>query len=387
MSPVTQYVFDGTRWQNEVAVSRSSVGRAKKAQTDTFVVGTTKPVFISSGNAANNVGTKYGVSRSNYSGTVNFANGPVNLSNLNVTGIQNVTGSGHRFNNVLFSGCYSGTSGGGLVMCKDSSVSDVRFDFCEFIPSACNDRYNGVYGHDFTLSRSAITHTVDGIGGYNQFSSNVNITVLGCWIGQLAWYDNDNDHTDGTHNDGLQLGSGRFTTVIGTLFNGAKHNALNTTNVTLDSAGTLSCRSGNGVTPLALSMGNSSNRWPQQGQHFLGQHSAYYEISDIVFEDNWLVNGDNGFKLSSIKWGGTHAQVQRVSFKRNKYSGVWRDWGGSMHYYPARWDSNCFVNGKQYAAGAYDDADGNQWEDSPEVPAAFRGKPVKLRVDAAPAVT
>jgi hypothetical protein len=381
MSPVTQYIFDGTKWQNEVRTERSTVSNA--STVDTFIIGTTRPVYLSPGDTRNNVGNKIGVARSNYSGSVNFANGPVNLSNLNISGIQNVVGAGHRFHNVLFNGSYSGTAGGGIVMCKDSSVSDLRLDFCEFAPATCGDRYNGIYGHDFTLSRSAIRRTVDGIGAYNQFRENVNVDVLGCWIGQLSWFDSDNGaHVDGTHNDGVQLGSGRYIKVVGTMFNGAKHNAMNPGNVTLDARGQLLCNPGNGVTPLALNSSNSSNRNPQQGQLFLGQHSAYFEIADIVFEDNWMLNGDCGFKLSSMKWGGTRAPVLRVSFKRNKFSGIWRDWGGSVRFIPARWDSNCTVNGVKRAGGLYDDTDGNVWEDASEVPSGWRAKPIKIKVDA-----
>ena len=137
--------------------------QVKAAAADTFVLGTTKPIFISPGHASNNVGNKYGVTRTNYAGTINFANGPVNLSNLNVSSLQNMTGAGHQFTNVLFTGSYAGDAGGGQLMATASSVSDLKLDFCEFRPSKPGDRYNGIYGHDFTASRCAIERTVDGL--------------------------------------------------------------------------------------------------------------------------------------------------------------------------------------------------------------------------------
>ena len=388
MSPVTQYIYNGKHWQAEDAVS-AHTSEVRAAAADAFVLGTTKPIFISPGHASNNVGNKYGVTRTNYAGTINFANGPVNLSNLNVSSLQNVTGAGHQFTNVLFTGSYAGDAGGGQLMATASSVSDLKLDFCEFRPSKPGDRYNGIYGHDFTASRCAIERTVDGLGVYNRYAAPVNVELLGSWIGRLAWYDNDGStrpggHTDGSHNDGIQHGSGSNLRVIGNVFNGAKYNTLNPANVTTNSSGLMTIAAGNSVTPCALNSGNSTNRNPQQGQLFLAQHSAYFEVIDITFEDNWLINGDCGFKLMSNKWGGVRADVHQVSFKRNKYSGAWRDWGGTYHYYPARWDSNCTVNGVKRAGGAYDDTDGNIWENLASVPVAFRGKPIKLRIDAVP---
>jgi hypothetical protein len=370
------------------ATATSSV--SARTTADPFVLRATKPVFIYNGHASNNVGLSAEVSRTNYSGTINFANGPVNLTNLNITNLQTVVGTGHRFTNCLFNGSYSGDSGGGQVIAQDASVKNLRFDFCEFRPSTLGDRYNGVYGHDFTISRSVIRRSVDGLGVYNPHASAVNVSLLGCWVGQLSWYLDDggatrpNGHLDGTHNDGIQQGSGTNLQVIGNLFNGARYNAVNPTNVALDSHGAMMIEPGNGLTPLALGLGNDSHQWPQQGNLFLAQHSAYHLVSDIVFEDNWLMNGDHGFKLQSNFWGGGRREIVNVSYKRNKYSGVWRDWGGSYHHYPARWDSNCTVNGRRLAGGVYDDTDGNVWENSAEVPSAFRGKPVKLRVDAVP---
>ena len=386
MSPVTQYIYNGKQWQAEdaAAVQTSQIS----ATADAFVLGTTKPIFHWPGHASNNVGTKYGVSRANYAGTVNFANGPVNLSNLNITSLQNVTGAGHQFTNVLFTGSYAGDSGGGQLMATSSSVSGLKLNFCEFRPSKPGDRYNGIYGHDFTASRCAIQRTVDGLGVYNRYSSAVNVRLMGSWIGRLSWYDKDGStrpggHTDGSHNDGIQHGSGSNLRVTGNVFNGAKYNVLNPANVTTNSDGQMTVVPGNGVTPCVLNAGNTTNRNPQQGQLFLAQHSAYYEVLDIVFEDNWLINGDCGFKLMSNKWGGVRADVHQVSFKRNKYSGVWRDWGGS-NFVPARWDSNCTVNGVKRPGGIYYDTDGNIWENVASVPTAFRGKPIKLRVDAVP---
>lgn len=360
--------------------------------TDPFVLRTTKPLYFGHGDVRNNVGCRANVGRVNYAGAINFANGPVSLSNLNITSLQSVVGAGHRFDNCYFTGSYSGDNGGGVVACTSSTVSDLRFDFCEVEPAVPGDRYNGIYGHDFTFSRGVVTKTVDGFGVYTAVAGGetlrpVNVHIEGSWIGYLSWWKDDrnsapNGHPDGSHNDGVQWGSGTHLYIIGSVFNHARYNGDNPGNVVINEDESFTVSAGNGVNVLAFSTAQVVTN-PQSPQILLGQHSNGI-IDYLWFEDNWLINGDNGLKLmsnSTYLGTGAHRAIANVSFLRNKYQGVWRDQGGAYHAYPGRWDSNVTVNGVKRAGGTYVDTANNTWTGTPP-PQYFAGQSIFQRIDA-----
>jgi hypothetical protein len=396
--PLKVRAWDGSKW--------NGFGRFPEVDAptpaDPFSLRTTRPVWFGTNDARNNVGCAYGVTRSNYSGNINFSNGPVNISNLNLSSLQNVVGSGHRVTNCRFTGSYpissTNVNGGGVVKCTDASVSDFRMDFCEIEPATPGDRFNGVYGHDFTFSRGAITKTVDGFGIYTAAQGgetvrNVNARVEGSWIGFLSWYRDDtsggtrntNGHTDGsgTHNDGIQWGAGYYVYVIGNTFNLAKFNALNPGNVTLNDDESYTLAAGNGIDVLAESTTWTLHTVPQVGQAFLGQHSVGL-VDYVWYEDNWLFNGETGFKVQSNAsyLGSTaHRPIAHTSVQRNKFLGRWRDTGGTYHSYPLRTDSNCTINGVKRAGGTYVDDASNSWS-SPPTPQYFAGQSIFHRIDA-----
>lgn len=62
---------------------------------------------------------------------------------------------------------------------------------------------NGGQGRDITFERCNIYGTVDGMGIQNE-----NASLLGNWIHDLAWYAWSPVHSDGTHNDGVQVHGG-----------------------------------------------------------------------------------------------------------------------------------------------------------------------------------
>lgn len=397
MSPAFQYTFNGTKWRGHNAPDVTPA-----LDDANFTLGTTRPVWLGSENIANNVGCIAGVPRATVAASsLSYATPGTLFENLNITGWQNnVVGQNHKFRNCRFNFSYSGDSGGGMSFLMSSTLSGITYERCEWEPDTPGDRYNGVYGHDFTLYRCAITKTVDGLGVYNSNAQPVNAKIHGCWIGHLAWFNDDRQaagdgHDDGTHNDGIQQGSGTNIEVIGNFWQGAKYNVLNPDNCILDADGMgFTIQPGNGVTPLALNAGNSSNRNPQQGQIFLSQHSAYFLVNQIVYKQNWLWNFDHGFKImsnSSYLGAGSHRYITDVVFEDNIFGGTPRDWGSSWKYYPVRYDSNVTVNGVRYPSGIAQVADthGNIWDPDANVAATYpgdgqpiAGQPVRHRVDA-----
>jgi len=367
---------------------------------DSFVLNTTMPIWRGTNNVANNVGCLYNVTRTTV-GSITQSNGAVH-QNLNISFQVTITQPNQSFINCRFTYSHSAASDGGIVYCMSAAGQGTYFERCEFEPTTPGNRYNGIYGHHFTAYRCAITKTVDGIGIYNSNAQPVNVTVQGCWIGYCAWFESDGVHTTGTlgtHNDGIQWGSGTSVTVEGCFWQGAKYNALNPANCVLTSDYmdyTLS--NGNGVTPLIASPPNSGtddNKAAQQGQILLGQHSAYFHVSNITYRHNWLWNFDHGFKIMSDRGSSVSPEnstgksvVDTITFENNIFGGTPRNWGSSQLYYPVRYDSNVTVNGVQHSGGGvFDDTNGNVWDASANVAATYgdsqpiAGNPVRHRVD------
>ncbi len=288
-----------------------------------------------------------------------------------------------------------------------AAATNIRFERCEFEPTTPNDRYNGIYGHHFTAYRCAITKTVDGFGVYNQNAQPVQVKIQGNWVGHLAWYDDDSagntrpgGHSDGsgTHNDGIQHGSGTSVEIIGNFWQGAKYNVLDPNNVVLnaDYMG-YTLNSGLLTNTPPNSPVTASDKYIGQGQIFLTQHSAYFDVNDITFTYNWLWNFDNGFKAMSNYRGSNTVfhYITNMTVKNNTFGGRPRNWGGSQLYYPIRYDSNCTVNGRRVSAGGVvSDVDSsgnpcnNVWAPSATVAATYGdstpviSNPVRHRIDA-----
>ena len=286
------------------------VGRRFSPSDDAFVLGVTEPRYYNEDGVQSDdgpfappmaastdvgiAGVKPGVTRSNYSGSINWST-PQTLENLNFTGdasvsLRNITGTGHRIRNCKALGYDTQqwpSGGGGVIQTTDASCSDIEFEHVTIRPTYPNDRWDGFYGHDFIAYRCLIERTVDAWSFVNQHAPDVNAYGRGCWAGNLSWYDDDRGvHGDGTHNDILQQHSGTGGELDGCAFWGYKWNALNPTN------------SGGGTTPLAFDSGWNSNRNPQIGQVILTQTEAYYHSQGLTVKRFWLYGGYHAIKVA-----------------------------------------------------------------------------------------
>jgi len=323
-----------------------------------FILGVTIP------DPATNVGVYSGVTRTAYSGPTTITTDGTVVQNKNVTQYIDVDAADVTFINCYFSAGGSLTTGG-LVNCKTANCSNIRFYRCTFMPSTMSDRRDAVYGHHYRVERCHIERTVDGCAVANQFASNCNVRILGNWIGNLSWYEDDRGaHLDGTHNDGVQIHSGTNTQIIGNAFYGYKYNALGTP--ALD--------------------GSADNLHPQIGQIVMAQSTAYFHMNDIHVNRNFVWGGGNGFKFSSAC--GIHGNNDAVCDPECR-DNVWmddnqRDYGFTWHFYPIRTDDNMTINGRGPfpTTGATIDLDGNHWSaTSPDVSAGYQGDPVFIRAD------
>lgn len=99
-----------------------------------------------------------------------------------------------------------------------------------FIPRSPSYHINGIMGSNFTAKRVEITGTVDGIHIHGTSSRTDatagNVKLLNSWIHDLPHYANDGGvHSDGSHNDGIQIVGGKNITIQWNTFNGTFYNA------------------------------------------------------------------------------------------------------------------------------------------------------------------
>lgn len=380
---------------------------------DFFIPDVTKPVWLGHGNPANNVGNKYNVELTDAT-SVTQADYAIH-ENKTVLNWMGATHKGQTFINCRFVYSHNADTTGGQFYQMISATNGIKtnFLFCEFEPGIPKDRYDAIYGHDIYAYRSVMFKQVDGVGIANTTHPDVNVELASCWMGYPAWAEDDytpsrqNGHSDltGSHNDiAAQHFSGKNVRVHGCFLQGAKYNYKNPLNCILDedTFQDYILQNGNGIDVLfdvgVPNTGPTAHHGPWASQAYLGQHSAYYKVGNIEFDHNWLWNFDNGFKVQSNRTASVspefvsgYSEVLNVSVHDNIFGGKWRNWGGSLKYYPIRYDTNCQVNGSKRVTGSYTDIWNNIWDPTARVDATYgdgspiAGQPVRHRVDSAPA--
>lgn len=343
-----------------MAISARRLSRAKTSEVDDFILGVTIPV------PGDNVGVYNSVVRTAYSGPTTITTNGTTIRDQNISQYITINAA-----NVTFINCYFSAGGlntpGGMAQCSGANCSNIQFYRCTFSPSTYSYSRDAVYGHDYTVERCHIEHTVDGCAVANQYAAPANVNILGSWIGNLAWFANDGGiHSDGTHNDGIQVHSGTNIHIRGNAFYGYKFNALG--------------------TPVLDSSAN--NRHPQIGQILMAKTEAYYHVSDVHFNDNFIWGGDNGVKAASECSIHNSSDAPYDFECRNN---TWmddnqRDYGFTWKFYPMRTDNLMTINGRGPfpTTGATYDLDGNKWSaTSSDVSPARRGQAVFIRADPA----
>ncbi len=113
---------------------------------------------------------------------------------------------------------------------NDSEVPSVVIEDSTLIPQKKTREIDGVRGSNFELTRVEITGTVDGahIWGRGSRSDPAagNVTIQRSWIHDTVYYFPDDNHDDGTHNDGVQIRGGSNFVFIGNRFDGTIRNAV-----------------------------------------------------------------------------------------------------------------------------------------------------------------
>lgn len=107
-------------------------------------------------------------------------------------------------------------TGSSLVRGDQTAISNLLIQDCTIEMQAAQCEWDGFTGHDVTLQRCHIRWTTDGVGIFNtsNHTAAANVSVLGCVIEKLAKFYPDLSHTDGTHNDCIQIQQGAGNIII-----------------------------------------------------------------------------------------------------------------------------------------------------------------------------
>ncbi|GAA3693044.1 hypothetical protein GCM10023081_33010 [Arthrobacter ginkgonis] len=105
----------------------------------------------------------------------------------------------------------------GIIDANNANVTNLVVQDSTLDPQRPSYNRDGIVGHDYTSLRNHISHTNDGLGIFNRPGGPVtaNVTASGNYIHTLTFFDKDAVHTDGTHNDGIQVQGGENIKIVG----------------------------------------------------------------------------------------------------------------------------------------------------------------------------
>jgi hypothetical protein len=201
----------------------------------------------------------------------------------------------------------------GLVLCSNPSLNLVLRD-CLLQPQTPDERIDGIRYNGYTAIRCRILQVVDGLAMFSTSAGAVNAYAYGCWIGPLTKFYPDAVHTDGTHNDGVQLQGGSTAVIRGCRIDGTIDQTTgNTGGLNTNPGGAAKspvCRQINAVIQL------NANTGPLAG---------------VTIEDNWLYGGilginglDSDFSTASNLTG---LVIRRNRFGRDQYNNTYATLG------------------------------------------------------------
>lgn len=190
---------------------------------------------------AGNTGVPEAASLSRVDGNVVVTEPGTVLENLDIHGFVQVRAENTVIRNSIIRGGVA-TGDTGLVNVTTAGASLMMED-STLIPESPSYRIDGVRGSNFTLRRVDISGTVDGIHihGSTEVNDGGNVRVESSWLHDFVFYENDPRHSDGSHNDAIQVIGGKNIEITGNTLTGARNAAVQVTqgrnvvgNLTLD---------------------------------------------------------------------------------------------------------------------------------------------------------
>ena len=368
MSPVTQFVFDGQKWQNEVRTERVSAATRSTTRTSTvdrstLVLGSYKP-------DATTAGLLPGVSLVDVNSAMTYTAGGTATSwmvveNKKFNDRVTIKAKYITFKNCWFRG--SPTQNVEVVKAYDPTVGALKFVDCLIkaqAPQWATAGFKG--GYQVTLERCEITGVIDGVAyvnPHNNYTEDQGFKMYGCWLHDLALFSPDPGAWGGIydnagHVDLIQLRGGANMHFKGNNFDGFVDPALGAASVhSVDRpeigtngqpTGKIIHERGNPHYPIA-----SPQLPPTKKQ--LATMSVFMfspklgPLKNVMIEQNWI-NGGN----YSMNFAGYTTEVSNIVIRNNTWG---RDmYGGRIATILAKLETPLTISGNKFAD---DGADAN----------------------------
>jgi hypothetical protein len=290
VSPVTQYIYDGNKWQNEVRTERKSESTAAVSPRSSLVLGSYKP-------GAGTAGLLAGV--------------PLEQVNTTMT-----YGKYIQFKNCWFRG--SPTENKDLVTSTNANISNILFEDCLFRaqkPQWATAAVRG--GHHTTFSRCEFRGCVDGISQANSqgYTGDQAIKVYGCWFHNMAYFSPDPGAAGGvydnaSHVDLIQIRGGMNFHFKGNNFDAMLDPAIGQASTPSQDKPELDA---NGQ-PTGKTLHISGNKYyPHLAATSVLMCSPMLgELKNVVMENNWINGGSYSINMGGFVSG-------TVTIKNNKW--------------------------------------------------------------------
>ena len=214
---------------------------------------------------------------------------PVVIENQTIWGdliIRTSAGTTIR-NCILRGGSHAPSGATAIIDCNNAAAGNVVVEDCTFYPQVFTLGRDGIVGHDYEVRRCNISGTTDGMGMFRLSSqgTDCNVTAEANYIHDLNWIYPDTmttSHTDGTHNDCIQVQGGANIHINGNnLAGGAVRNDPTD------------------VYPARAWLWTSGyNPVPLTGSCLIVQkQSSTAALSNVVIENNYFSNAWCGFNM------------------------------------------------------------------------------------------
>ncbi|NOJ60753.1 hypothetical protein [Arthrobacter sp. 260] len=204
-------------------------------------------------------------------------------------------------NSILRGGTHAPANATGIVDSTSAAVVNLIVEDSTIRPIRPHHNRDGIVGHDYSAKRNNISLTNDGLGIFNRPGGSVKANVLasGNRISSLTYWDWSPFHSDGTHNDGIQVQGGENIHIIG-----------------------------NNIDASSVAGAGSSNgpRVPHAGIAIMLQQNVA-KLANVVVEKNWVDNGQTSINIANGKYSNITVTVRENRLGRNQM-----DYGNGSKY-------------------------------------------------------
>ncbi len=178
-----------------------------------------------------NTGIPVGTDLTVYYGDIVITSPGTVIDSLDVYGYIKVRAADVTIRRSRIRGTGAASGNIGLIDCNHAAARNVLIEDNLLVPDSPSVWVDGVIGKEYTARRNNVYNTVDGFGVYNaqDWTGACNVTIESNFIHDLAFFSMDPNHSNGTHNDGIQVQGGSNVNILGNnilMFYSQKHGTL-----------------------------------------------------------------------------------------------------------------------------------------------------------------